>query len=188
MQPRTTANCHCTSRPNSTVCFLSSTALPGFFNHIGSLGPVFAKFSELSASSAGQDVVFRARIHNSRAQGAKMVFLELRQATESIQALVIVEAQKVSKQMIKWAEALPRESLVLIQGTVQQPMSPVKSTTVQDAEIKINKVCCPRLLHNAALTLHASIRFISSQKSQRNLPSFSKMPPGARKNTKLQKE
>lgn len=101
----------------------------------------FAALNQLSAADENRDIFFRARIHNSRAQGAKMAFLELRQGVDTIQALVTVEPEKVSKHMVKWAESLPRESLVLVQGTVQKPKDLVKSTTVQDAEIKINQVC-----------------------------------------------
>jgi aspartyl/asparaginyl-tRNA synthetase len=71
-----------------------------------------------------------------------MVFFEFRQQTATIQALIAVEADKVSKQMVKWAERLPKESIVLIEGLVQQPKDLVKSTTVQDAEVKIEKVGC----------------------------------------------
>jgi aspartyl-tRNA synthetase len=43
--------------------------------------------------------------------------------------------------MIKWAQGLPRETIVLVQGVVQKPVEPIKSTSIRDAEIKIYKVC-----------------------------------------------
>ena len=38
-----------------------------------------------------------------RCEGAKMCFLELRQRDDTIQALLSVDADSVSKQMVKWA-------------------------------------------------------------------------------------
>ena len=74
--------------------------------------------------------------------GVKMVFLELRQRDETIQCLLAADASNVSKQMVKWTGSLPRETIVLVEGVVQAPKEPVKSTTVQDAEIKVSKVRC----------------------------------------------
>ena len=69
-----------------------------------------------------------------------MAFFTFRQRTATIQALLSVEPEKVSKQMVKWASTLSKESLVLVEGTVQKAPELIKSTTVQDAEIKITKV------------------------------------------------
>jgi aspartyl/asparaginyl-tRNA synthetase len=94
----------------------------------------------LSARSIGNHVLFRARVHTSRAQGNKMVFLNLRQRMYSVQGLVFVSQDSVSKQMVKWAAGIPAESVVLVEGTVQSPQEEVKSATVGDAEILIGKV------------------------------------------------
>jgi len=75
-----------------------------------------------------------------RCEGAKMCFLELRQRDDTIQALLSVDADSISKQMVKWAVSLPRETIVLVEAVVQAPKEPVKSTTVQDAELKVYKV------------------------------------------------
>jgi len=45
-----------------------------------------------------------------------MVFLNLRQREVSIQALLVVAPEKVSKQMAKWAASLLTESIVLVEG------------------------------------------------------------------------
>jgi hypothetical protein len=58
---------------------------------------------------SGDQVTIRARVHNIRAQGAKMVFLQLRQQTETLQGVVAIskegeeEEGVVSRQMVKWA-------------------------------------------------------------------------------------
>ena len=69
-----------------------------------------------------------------------MVFFNLRQRTDSIQALVVVSPDKVSKQMVKWAGAIADESIVLVEGVVQLPKEEVKSASVSNVEILISQV------------------------------------------------
>ncbi|KAK4055675.1 aspartate--tRNA ligase dps1 [Microbotryomycetes sp. JL201] len=97
-------------------------------------------FAELSEKNEGQDVIFRARLQTTRAQGAKMVFLVFRQQNHTIQGLVQVEPDLVSKKMVRWSEEVNPESIVLVKGTVQKPLEAVKSCTVQDAEIKVKEM------------------------------------------------
>ncbi|KAJ7631032.1 hypothetical protein FB45DRAFT_979198 [Roridomyces roridus] len=88
----------------------------------------------------GQTVLFRARVQTSRLQGNKMVFLNLRQRGDSVQALVIATPEKISKQMIKWAGSLADESIVLVQGLVKRSPEPIKSATVQDVEVQVAQI------------------------------------------------
>lgn len=69
-----------------------------------------------------------------------MVFFVLRQQSHTIQTLIQVAPETVSKNMVKFAETTNPESIVLIEGTIQKPIDLVKSCTVQDVEIKIAKV------------------------------------------------
>ncbi|PPR06898.1 hypothetical protein CVT24_011588 [Panaeolus cyanescens] len=91
------------------------------------------------SSRAGQNVLLRARVHTSRAQGNKMVFLNLRQRTDSVQALILA-GEKVSKQMLKWAASLADESIVLVEGSVVQTTEPIKSASVPDVEIHVSQI------------------------------------------------
>ncbi|KAF9453764.1 aspartate-tRNA ligase [Macrolepiota fuliginosa MF-IS2] len=88
----------------------------------------------------GETVLFRARVQTSRAQGNKMVFLNLRQRTESVQALAVVTPEKISKQMVKWIASLPDESIVLVEGVVHKSPEPIKSATVSDIEVHMTKL------------------------------------------------
>ncbi|KAH9944432.1 aspartate-tRNA ligase [Epithele typhae] len=99
-----------------------------------------ARIADLNASMDGQSVLLRARVQTSRAQGSKMVFLNLRQRTDSVQALLSVAPEKVSKQMAKWAAGLSIESIVLVEGTVKKAPEAIKSATVQDAELHISQI------------------------------------------------
>jgi aspartyl/asparaginyl-tRNA synthetase len=69
-----------------------------------------------------------------------MVFLELRQRIDSVQALLTVTPEKVSKQMVKWVADLADESIVLIEGVVKKTPVPIKSATVSDVEVHIAQV------------------------------------------------
>ncbi|KAF9015195.1 aspartate-tRNA ligase [Cyathus striatus] len=91
-------------------------------------------------SHVGKSVLLRARVHTSRAQGNKMVFLNLRQRTDSVQALLIVKEGQVSKQMVKWATSLADESIVLVQGIVEKTAEPIKSASVSDVELHISEI------------------------------------------------
>jgi hypothetical protein len=96
--------------------------------------------STLTAQNDGEKVFLRARVQTSRLQGNKMVFLNLRQRTGTVQALLQVTAELVSKQMVKWAGSLADESIVLVEGTVKKSPEPIKSATVDDVEIHISEV------------------------------------------------
>jgi aspartyl/asparaginyl-tRNA synthetase len=73
-----------------------------------------------------------------------MVFLNLRQRTNSVQALMQVTEGQVSKQMVKWAGSLAVESIVLVEGIVKKSPEPIKSATVDDIEIHISEVSHPQ--------------------------------------------
>lgn len=75
-----------------------------------------------------------------------MVFLNLRQRTESVQGLLIVAPEKVSKQMVKWTGSLSSESIVLVEGKVERVQELIKSASVSDVEVHITKVGVPRLI------------------------------------------
>lgn len=70
-----------------------------------------------------------------------MVFLNLRQQIHSVQALLEVTAEKVSKQMVKWTAGLAMESIVLVEGVVQKSPEPIKSASVSDVEVRVSQVC-----------------------------------------------
>lgn len=95
---------------------------------------------DLNADWAGKEIVFRARVHTSRLQGNKMCFLSLRQQSNNVQGLLVVDNKNVSKQMVKWAGSISLESIVLVKGVVAKTPEPVTSATVQDVEIQITEL------------------------------------------------
>ena len=71
-----------------------------------------------------------------------MVFLNLRQRIDSIQALLVLTPEKVSKHMLKWAAGLQTESIVLAEGIVKKAPEIIKSATVGDVELHLTQVRC----------------------------------------------
>lgn len=119
-----------------------------------------------SEAHIGQTVKLRAWVQNSRMQGAKMCFVELRELGDwTVQGVIAASADgaPVSKQMVKWVGAVSLESYVAVEATVQKPLEPVKSCKVSEFELHITKMYCvargPEML---GLTLGASNAAISS--------------------------
>ena len=69
-----------------------------------------------------------------------MCFFVLRQNSSTIQGLVVVDKETISKQMVKFAQGISTESIVLLEGTIAVPKEPVTGCTVQDAEIAISQL------------------------------------------------
>ncbi|PSR72382.1 hypothetical protein PHLCEN_2v11725 [Hermanssonia centrifuga] len=98
------------------------------------------QIASLNPNLDGETVLLRARVQTSRAQGNKMVFLNLRQRTDSVQALLTVTPEKVSKQMVKWTASLQDESIVLVEGVVKKSPEIIKSASVGDVELHVSKI------------------------------------------------
>jgi aspartyl-tRNA synthetase len=89
----------------------------------------------------GSTIIFRSRVHNARVQSAKLAFLVLRQRAATIQTVVAANiGGTVSRQMVKWAGNINSESIVLVHGLVQTTPEPVKSASISDLEIHIQKI------------------------------------------------
>lgn len=97
---------------------------------------------DVGESHLGKTVKLRAWVQNSRMQGAKMAFVELREERDwAIQGVVAAspEGKPVSRQMVKWIGGLNLEGFVLVEGRVEKPLEPVKSVRVSDYELHITK-------------------------------------------------
>ena len=94
----------------------------------------------LSVKSVGEEVYFQARIHTIRKMSSNLAFLILRQQTTTIQGVLKAEDDIISTHMVRWAEKLSPESVVLITGTVQKPSTAISSPSIHDIEILITKI------------------------------------------------
>ena len=109
----------------------------------------YVHLKDISESHLGKTVVIRAWLQNTRMQGAKMAFVELREEGNwAIQGIVSATADNkaedgkpvISKRMVKWVGAVNPESFVTVEATVEKPFAPVKSCRVSDFELHITKL------------------------------------------------
>jgi len=85
---------------------------------------VWTEVSALTPALDGQRVLVRARLHAVRSKG-KSAFLVLRQQTATAQAVLFVDEVTVSRGMVEYAAATPRESIVDVEGEVTVTEGPV---------------------------------------------------------------
>lgn len=71
-----------------------------------------------------------------------MAFVVLRQSMSTVQCVLVASADAgVSTQMVRFATALSKESIVDVEGVVSLPKEPLKATT-QQVEIQVRKIYC----------------------------------------------
>merc|ERR1712168_705700 len=95
-----------------------------------------ALLENLGKDLANQTVLIRARLHTSRGKG-KQAFFVLRNRDESVQCVLSV-GEKVSKQMVKFACSISKESIVDVEGKVSA--AEVESCSVKDVELHVTQV------------------------------------------------
>lgn len=98
---------------------------------------------DVSDEHLGKTIKLRAWVQNSRMQGAKMAFVELREERNwAIQGVVAAnpEGKPVSRQMVKWIGGINLESFVFVEGKIEKPLDPVKSVRVSNYELHISKL------------------------------------------------
>lgn len=80
----------------------------------------------------------RGRVHTSRAKG-KQCFIILRQQSSTVQCIVAV-GDNTSKQMVKFAGNIHKESIIDIQAKVVSVTTKIESCTEQTLELSIEQV------------------------------------------------
>ena len=98
------------------------------------------RIAAIGDEHVGQQVLLTGRVQTTRPVGAKMLFLNLRQRTVTIQAILTVDQDSISKQMLKFATGISPESLVLVRANVVKVDVPVTGCTVQDYELRIQQI------------------------------------------------
>uniref|UniRef100_A0AAY4EC74 Aspartate--tRNA ligase, cytoplasmic n=1 Tax=Denticeps clupeoides TaxID=299321 RepID=A0AAY4EC74_9TELE len=102
------------------------------------LDRVLVRVEELTPEKADQLIWVRARIHTSRAKG-KQCFVVLRQQQFNVQALVAV-GDRASKQMVKFAANITKESIVDVEAVVRTVEQKIESCSQQDVELHIERI------------------------------------------------
>lgn len=102
------------------------------------LDRVLRKVKELVPALKETKLWVRGRLHNSRAKG-KQCFFVLRQQHYSIQCLVAV-SETVSKQMVKFAANVTKESIIDVEGIVRTVEQKIESCSQADVELHIEQL------------------------------------------------
>ncbi|KAI0017386.1 hypothetical protein F4780DRAFT_608997 [Xylariomycetidae sp. FL0641] len=102
--------------------------------------PPSIKLSGLTNDRVGDTVSFTARLHHVRNVSAKLAFILLRQQETTIQGVLQVREGVVSENFVRWAEHLTSESIVHVRGELCAPPDTVKTCTIHDMEVRINKM------------------------------------------------
>ncbi|CAJ2675082.1 unnamed protein product [Trifolium pratense] len=101
----------------------------------------WTRVEALNDSLENKPVLIRGRAQAIRPVGKKMAFLVIRENGFTVQCLVQAQPDLVSPQMVKFAAALSRESIVDVEGVVSIPTAPIKGAT-QQVEIQVRKLYC----------------------------------------------
>uniref|UniRef100_A0A8C5AJZ7 Aspartyl-tRNA synthetase n=1 Tax=Gadus morhua TaxID=8049 RepID=A0A8C5AJZ7_GADMO len=96
------------------------------------------RVQDLTPEMADKVIWLRARVHTSRAKG-KQCFLVLRQQQFNVQALVAV-GDRASKQMVKFAANINKESIVDVEATLRKVEQKIESCTQQEVELHVEKI------------------------------------------------
>ncbi|KAK2452847.1 Aspartate--tRNA ligase 2, cytoplasmic [Trifolium repens] len=99
----------------------------------------WTRVEALNDSLENKPVQIRGRAQTIRPVGKKMAFLVIRENGFTVQCLVQAQPDLVSPQMVKFAAALSRESIVDVEGVVSIPAAPIKGAT-QQVEIQVRKL------------------------------------------------
>uniref|UniRef100_A0A7N8XDJ1 Aspartate--tRNA ligase, cytoplasmic n=1 Tax=Mastacembelus armatus TaxID=205130 RepID=A0A7N8XDJ1_9TELE len=102
------------------------------------LDRALVRVQDLIPEKADQLIWLRARVHTSRAKG-KQCFLVLRQQQFNVQALVAV-GDHASKQMVKFAANITKESIVDVEAFVKKVEQKIESCSQQDVELHIERI------------------------------------------------
>ncbi|KAI8374900.1 hypothetical protein BD560DRAFT_350286 [Blakeslea trispora] len=129
----------------------------------------YEDINTINASREGETVTMRVRVQTSRATGGKMCFFVFRQNVSTIQGIITADEKTISKQMVKYCVGITPESIVLVQGKIVKPVEEVKSCTISDAELAIEKIHVVSEVNvRLAFSLEDATRPESSYEDQEN--------------------
>ncbi|XP_077238621.1 aspartate--tRNA ligase 1, cytoplasmic-like [Tasmannia lanceolata] len=104
-------------------------------------GKKWTEIRFLNEELKGNEVLIRGRVHTSRTVGKNMAFLVLREKGCTVQCVLTVAEDLVSRQMVKFAAGLSRESIIDVEGKVSVPQVAITGTS-QQVEVQVRKLYC----------------------------------------------
>ena len=106
----------------------------------------FFDFKNIKPEDDGKQIFSRVRIQNCRSK-ANNAFLELRQSFYTIQA-VAFKNETITKEMIKYIAGIPSESVIDVFGTLKAVPNPIKSCSIKNMELNLEKLFVISRSHN----------------------------------------
>ena len=91
-------------------------------------GKVWCKVGDLNVEHEGQTILVRGRVHTVRGTG-KLAFLVVRESGHTVQCVISVKENVVSKGMVKFVTKINKESIVDVEGLVTVPAKPIEGTS-----------------------------------------------------------
>ncbi|KAL2928236.1 Aspartate--tRNA ligase 2 cytoplasmic [Bienertia sinuspersici] len=133
----------------------------------------WTEIKSLNSDLKEHEVLIRGRVQAIRAVSKKMAFVVVREGGYTIQCVLMAAKEKVSEQMVKFANALSRESIVDVQGSVSVPADSIKGTS-QQVEIQVCKIYCinravPTLPINIEDAARSEVDFAEAEKDGKQL-------------------
>ncbi|XP_044472368.1 aspartate--tRNA ligase 2, cytoplasmic-like [Mangifera indica] len=104
-------------------------------------GKNWTEVGSLTDSLKDQEVLIRGRVHTTRPVSGKLTFLVVRERGFTVQCVVTLNPDYISRQMVKYVASLSRESIVDIIGAVSVPGVAIKGAT-QQVEVQVRKLYC----------------------------------------------
>jgi lysyl-tRNA synthetase class II len=98
----------------------------------------FVEIGELGLNFENQDVLIRARLHNSRVKGP-LAFLVLRKGMKTVQCIA-AKSDTLPKEALKYFSGVPRESLVDVYGKVVKAPEEIKSCSQSLIEVQVTRI------------------------------------------------
>jgi len=95
--------------------------------------------ADISSSNEGEEVTIRCRVHTIRKLSSGLAFFIFRQQEFTVQGVLEEKESQASEYMIKWADHIGVESIVLVKGTIRKAAQQIKAATVHDQEILIRE-------------------------------------------------
>ncbi|UZJ57562.1 hypothetical protein CBS101457_006882 [Exobasidium rhododendri] len=94
----------------------------------------------METTAPGTEVSFKARVHAIRNMSSNLAFILLRHQILTVQGVLKTDSANVTRHMVRWAERIPIESIVLVKGIVHKPNEKLQSTSYHDVEITISEI------------------------------------------------
>ncbi|PIA43964.1 hypothetical protein AQUCO_01800194v1 [Aquilegia coerulea] len=116
------------------------------------------EIGSLDENLKDKEVLIRGRVQTIRPVSKTIAFLVLRQKGFTVQCVVTAAPELVSKQMVKYASSLNKESIVDVYGIVSKPNEPIKAAT-QQVEVQVSRLyCINRAIEKLPINFEDAIR------------------------------